>query len=99
MLDPAQIAPESARGLRRVECERMVSLGMFEGERVELLYGTIVTMTLTGPRTTRPSTPCRSASPARSGSAPGRVCGRRSRPRMRRSRSRISRWFRPGALD
>lgn len=49
MLEPSDIAPETLRPLRRVEYEEMVRLGMFEGERVELLYGTIVQMSPHGP--------------------------------------------------
>lgn len=49
VLDPSQIAPETPRPIRRDEYDRMVELGLFEGERVELLYGTIVTMSPTGP--------------------------------------------------
>lgn len=49
MLDPRLIAPETTRPITRREYERMVELGMFEGERVELLHGTIVTMSPHGP--------------------------------------------------
>lgn len=49
MLDPRLIAPEIPRPLARREYERMVELGMFEDERVELLYGTVVTMSPHGP--------------------------------------------------
>ena len=49
MLNPSEISPETLRPLRRVEYEEMVRLGMFEGERVELLYGTIVQMSPHGP--------------------------------------------------
>lgn len=42
MLDPSQIAPDTLRPLSRREYERMVALGMFEDERVELLEGVIV---------------------------------------------------------
>jgi Uma2 family endonuclease len=45
LLDPRQIAPEVQRPLRRAEYERLVSLGFFEDERVELLYGVLVAMT------------------------------------------------------
>jgi Uma2 family endonuclease len=44
MLDPALLAPERPRPLKRVEYDEMVRLGMFEDEKVELLYGTIVQM-------------------------------------------------------
>lgn len=49
VLDPAQLAPEAPRGLTRIEYHRMAGIGMFEGESVELLYGTIVTMSPHGP--------------------------------------------------
>ena len=45
VLDPQQIAPESPRPITRAEYERLAALGFFEDERVELLYGVIVTMT------------------------------------------------------
>jgi Uma2 family endonuclease len=48
-LDPDEIAPESTRPLSRREYEALVRLGTFEGERVELLYGTLVTMSPHGP--------------------------------------------------
>jgi Uma2 family endonuclease len=44
VLDPAHIIPDAPRPLRRAEYERMVELGFFENERVELLYGTVVRM-------------------------------------------------------
>jgi Uma2 family endonuclease len=40
---------EMRRPITRVEYERMVEAGLFEGERVELLYGVIVRMTPHGP--------------------------------------------------
>lgn len=49
MLDPREILPETTRPLRRAEYERLVALGVFEGERVELLYGVIVQMSPHGP--------------------------------------------------
>lgn len=49
MLDLSQIAPESVRLLSRVEYDKLVELGMFEDERVELLYGMVVAMTPIGP--------------------------------------------------
>jgi Uma2 family endonuclease len=45
VLDPSQIAPESPRPLTRVEFDRLVALGFFEDENVELLYGVLVQMT------------------------------------------------------
>lgn len=50
VLDPAEIVPETPRLLSRDAYQRMIALGMFEGERVELLYGTIVRMSPHGPR-------------------------------------------------
>lgn len=49
MLHPEEIAPETARPIRRDEYERMVELGLFEDEKVELLEGVIVTMSPQGP--------------------------------------------------
>jgi Uma2 family endonuclease len=46
----APIAPERLRRLSRAEYDRMVALGMFDQERVELLYGMLVSM---GPQGTR----------------------------------------------
>jgi Uma2 family endonuclease len=45
VLDPRPLYPEQPRPLRRVEYERMVELGLFDDERIELLRGTLVTMT------------------------------------------------------
>lgn len=44
MLDPRQIAPERVRPITRAELGRMVGIGMFEGERIELLEGVLVDM-------------------------------------------------------
>ena len=49
VLDTAEIQPDEHRLIRRQEYERMVELGMFEDERVELLYGVIVKMSPHGP--------------------------------------------------
>lgn len=38
------IAPEKPRRIARAEYDRMVELGIFEGERVELLHGVIIAM-------------------------------------------------------
>lgn len=43
-IDPDAIAPAQIRGLKRREYEELVKLGVFEDERVELLYGQVVTM-------------------------------------------------------
>src|SRR5690606_13491661 len=44
MLEPARLRPERIRPLTRDEFEQLVSLGAFQGERVELLRGALVTM-------------------------------------------------------
>lgn len=44
MLDSAAISPERVRPLRRSEYERLVELGCFEDERIELLEGNLVAM-------------------------------------------------------
>lgn len=48
MLDPALLAPEKPRPLRRREYEQLVDLGAFEDERIELLRGQLVTMSPQG---------------------------------------------------
>src|SRR5687768_4755289 len=48
MLDPALLAPETVRPLRRREYEQLVELGVFENERIELLRGQLVTMSPQG---------------------------------------------------
>ena len=48
MLELDDLAPERIRPLRRVEYERMVELGLFEDERVELLAGMLVEMSPQG---------------------------------------------------
>ena len=40
----ASIEPESVRPLKRVEYDRLVELGMFDDERVELLRGVLIKM-------------------------------------------------------
>jgi len=50
MLDFSRIAPDSVRPLSRAEYERLVALGWFEDERVELLKGILVEMSPQGPR-------------------------------------------------
>jgi Uma2 family endonuclease len=50
MVDPAAIEPEKIRGLMRVEYDKLVDLGVFEGEPIELLRGTLVTMSPQGRR-------------------------------------------------
>jgi Uma2 family endonuclease len=48
MLDPALLAPERIRPLKRREYEQLVDLGVFEDERVELLRGQLVEMSPQG---------------------------------------------------
>jgi Uma2 family endonuclease len=49
MLDPAALAPERPRRLSRAEYDRLVELGFFDDERIELLHGTLVTMSPNDP--------------------------------------------------
>ncbi len=49
MLDVERLAPERLRPLKRSEYDRLVAMGVFEGERIELLYGTLVEMSLQEP--------------------------------------------------
>ena len=49
MLEPSLIEPEKPRPLKRSEYDQLVKMGVFEGERVELLYGTLVAMTPQNP--------------------------------------------------
>jgi Uma2 family endonuclease len=44
MLEPALLLPERPRPLRRAEYDRLVALGAFEDERIELLHGVLVEM-------------------------------------------------------
>ena len=44
MFDPDLLAPDGIRKLSRHEYDRLVALGIFEDERVELLRGMLVTM-------------------------------------------------------
>lgn len=48
MFDPALLAPEGIRPLSRAEYDRLVDLGFFEDERVELLRGVLVRMSPQG---------------------------------------------------
>lgn len=50
MLDVTMIPPETIRPLSRAEYDRMVALGWFEDERIELLHGVLVRMSPQGPR-------------------------------------------------
>lgn len=49
VLDPREVSPETIRPLRRGEYERLVALGAFDDEPVELLEGLLVQMTPHGP--------------------------------------------------
>jgi Uma2 family endonuclease len=48
MFDPELVAPDRIRPLARKEYDRMVELGMFEDEKIELLRGQLVTMSPVG---------------------------------------------------
>ncbi|MGE0550816.1 MAG: Uma2 family endonuclease [Kofleriaceae bacterium] len=48
MFDPELLAPEAIRRLSRREYDKLVALGVFEDERVELLRGMLVTMSPQG---------------------------------------------------
>jgi Uma2 family endonuclease len=48
MFDPELLAPEAIRKLSRREYDKLVELGVFEDERVELLRGMLVTMSPQG---------------------------------------------------
>ena len=48
MIDPAALEPERVRPLRRDEYERLVELGCFEDEKIELLEGMLVAMSPQG---------------------------------------------------
>ena len=49
MLDPDVLAPERIRPLSRREYDKLVELGAFEDERIELLRGQLVEMSPQGP--------------------------------------------------
>ena len=53
MLDTMDIAPASIRGLKRVEYDRLVELGVFDGEKIELLRGQLVAVSPIGVPHTR----------------------------------------------
>ena len=50
MLDVTRLGPEKLRPLRREEYDRLIELGAFEDERVELLSGMLVAMSPQGAR-------------------------------------------------
>lgn len=49
MLEPALLLPERPRPLKRAEYDRLVALGAFEDERIELLHGVLVSMSPNDP--------------------------------------------------
>lgn len=49
MVDFGTLAREGIRPIRRVEYDKMVELGLFEDERIELLAGVLVQMSPSGP--------------------------------------------------
>lgn len=48
MLDPEDIKPSGVRRLLRAEYDQLVELGAFDGEKIELLRGQLVTMSPIG---------------------------------------------------
>jgi Uma2 family endonuclease len=54
MLDLELIGPEKPRRVKRSEFQELVRLGLFEGERIELLDGVIVEMSITDPEHASP---------------------------------------------
>jgi Uma2 family endonuclease len=54
VLEPSLLLPERPRPLKRSEYDRLVAIGAFEDERVELLYGTLVAMSPQDPGHTSP---------------------------------------------
>jgi Uma2 family endonuclease len=54
MLDASLLLPEHPRPLKRAEYDRLVALGAFEDERVELLHGVLVDMSPNDPRHVSP---------------------------------------------
>src|SRR4029077_12696675 len=48
MIDPAVLATETVRPLRRDEYDRLVALGYFEDEKIELLDGLLIAMSPAG---------------------------------------------------
>ena len=49
VLDASLLLPERPRPLKRVEYDRLVALGVFEDERVELLHGVLIDMSPNNP--------------------------------------------------
>jgi Uma2 family endonuclease len=48
MLDPSDVAPEKLKSFTRKEYEKLVELGVFEDQRIELLRGMLVVMSPQG---------------------------------------------------
>ena len=53
MLDLEDIKPDGIRGLMRAEYDQLIELGAFDGEKIELLRGQLVTVSPIGSRHTR----------------------------------------------
>ena len=49
VLELEAILPDRVRPLRRAEYDKLIELGMFENEKIELLYGALVRMSPIGP--------------------------------------------------
>jgi Uma2 family endonuclease len=54
MLDARLLAPQTTRALRREEYDRLVAMGAFEDERLELIEGVLVTMSPNDPEHASP---------------------------------------------
>jgi Uma2 family endonuclease len=54
MFDVQLLAPQTTRALRREEYDRLVAMGAFEDERVELIEGVLVTMSPNDPQHASP---------------------------------------------
>jgi Uma2 family endonuclease len=54
VLDAQLLAPQTTRRLRREEYDRLVALGAFEDERIELIEGELVTMSANNPEHASP---------------------------------------------
>ena len=53
-MDFSILLPETPRKLRRAEYEKLIAMGAFEGERVELLHGVVVNMSPSEPEHASP---------------------------------------------
>jgi Uma2 family endonuclease len=54
VLQPAEVAPQEIRPLKRTEYDRLVALGAFGDDRVELIHGNLVTMAPNDPEHANP---------------------------------------------